>query len=92
MKTQKIEMTRFESHVKITCALGNIDFQDFLNACEDNDFSLDSYQTGWLMLIDEREEKTFMLNDYGVDVIDQLNETGNFTAILSILTYSEFQK
>jgi hypothetical protein len=85
-----IIITRLAGYVKLQ-ATGNITFQDLLNACEDNDFSLDSYITGHLMLIDDREEMTYMLNDHYVDVIDVLNECGNFTAKLSILDYSEFQ-
>lgn len=91
MKTTKIEMVRFNDYVKITSAMGNVTFQDFLNACEDNDFSLDSYITGHLMLLDDSNELAFMLNDHYVDIIEVLNETGNFEAKLSILDYSEFQ-
>lgn len=92
MKTTKIELTRFNDYVKITCALGNVTIEDFINACEDNDFSLNSYITGHLMLLDDRYDVTYMLNDYGVDVIDILNECGNFTAPLSVLEYSLFQE
>lgn len=90
MKTHKIELTRFSNGVKIRCPFGNIELEDFMQVCEDNDFSLNSSVTGHLMLIDDRFELTYMLNDYGVDVIDQLNETGKFTAPLSILDYSDF--
>lgn len=90
MKTTKIKMIRFATYVDIV-ASGPVTLEDFTNVCEDNDFSLNSHVTGHLMLLDDRNAVTYMLNDYGVDVIEQLNETGNFTAPLSILDYSEFQ-
>lgn len=68
-----------------------ISFDDFANAAEDNDFSLDSGRTGHLILIDNRYEEVFVMNDYGVDVIDELNERGFFHAEQSILSYSNFQ-
>lgn len=90
-KMKSIEMVRFDNRVKITSAFGNVTIEDFINVCEDNDFSLDSYITGHLMLLDDRCGVTYMLNDYGVNVIDVLNECGNFTAPLSVLEYSLFQ-
>lgn len=90
MRTHKIELKRVDKGVKITCVFGSINIDDFIRACEDNDFSLDSSTTGHLMLLDDRCQLTYMLNDYGIDVIDKLNETGNFFAPLSILEYSDF--
>jgi hypothetical protein len=85
-----ISIERYDDRVEIK-SIGNIELGDFINACDDADFSLNSNVTGHLMLIDDRCELTYMLNDYGVDVIDTLNEKGAFTAPLSILEYSDFK-
>lgn len=89
MKT--IEIKRFDNYVRLTNAISIVTIEDLIESCEDNDFSLNSSITGHLMLIDDRYGETYMLNDYGLDVIDQLNETGNFTAPKSILDYELFQ-
>jgi hypothetical protein len=88
----KIEITRAEDQQSILLTSNSIvTMEDLINACEDNDISLDSYTTGHLSLLDDRYGKVYMVNDHFVDVIEVLNETGTFTCPLSILDYSEFQ-
>lgn len=89
-KRNQVYFIRYNDRVEIKSAIGGVTFESFSRDCEDNDFSLNASVTGHLMLIDDRCELTYMLNDYGVSVIDQLNDTGNFSAPLSILAYAEF--
>lgn len=40
-----LKFTRFSDHVTVQSATGGVTIESFMNACEDNDFSLDSNTT-----------------------------------------------
>lgn len=89
-KRNQVYFIRWDNRVEIKSAMGGVTLESFSRDCEDNDFSLNASVTGHLMLIDDRAGLTYIMNDHYVDVIETLNEKGNFTAPLSPLEYSLF--
>lgn len=90
MNNQTLKFTRYADRVVIDSAIGGITIEQLINDAEDNNFSLNSSVTGHLMLLDDRFGVTYMLNDYGLDVIEKLNEVGKFIAPVSTLEYELF--
>lgn len=86
-----VERSYDQSYVLLTrVSHKTLNIDDLVNALEDNDMSVTNHVTGHLQLLDHRYDKTYMMNDYGVSCLDDLNNDIPFRCNLSILLITDF--